>query len=96
MATSFVSSMISGATRKRTKHRRFPNQHLAAVYGLPLDHGQPLPNPVKKGLPTIRELIASQACCLCYEVIAFRDARCPRSRKSVVLDSGVMIAQLFK
>jgi hypothetical protein len=32
--------MISGATRKRTTHRRFPDQHLAAVYGFPLDHWQ--------------------------------------------------------
>ena len=45
---------------------------------------------------TIPELIAGQACCLRQEVISFRHARGPRSRNSVVLDGGFVIAHLFK
>jgi hypothetical protein len=47
-------------------------------------------------MPTIRELIASQSRCLRYEVIAFWQARRPRSRNSVVFDGGFVIAHLFK
>src|SRR6266852_3425166 len=47
-------------------------------------------------MPTIRELIAGQARCLCHEVIPFRDARRPRSRNSVVFDGGFVIAYLLK
>ena len=41
-------------------------------------------------------LITGQARCLRHEVIPFRDARRPRSRKSVVFDGSFIISRLFQ
>jgi hypothetical protein len=41
-------------------------------------------------------LIAGQTRCLRHEVIPFRDARCPRSRSSVVFDGSFIVSGLFQ
>ena len=47
-------------------------------------------------LATIRELLASQTCCLCHEVILFRDAGRVRSRNAIVFDRGIVVAHFFE
>jgi len=53
-------------------------------------------NRITPSLPTTQGLIAGQARCLRHEVIPFRDARRPRSCKSVVFDGSFMISRLFQ